>query len=56
MLLGKMDQIQLSTVKYSILVNRGLMGLFSPHRGIRQGDPLSPIPRLAFCRAPLLQL
>lgn len=32
----------MSTVKYSILMNIGLVGFFSPMRGIRQGDPLSP--------------
>ncbi|KAG5631293.1 hypothetical protein H5410_003010 [Solanum commersonii] len=30
------------TVKYSILINSGPVGFFSPTRGIRQGDPLSP--------------
>uniref|UniRef100_A0A1S4AQ70 Uncharacterized mitochondrial protein AtMg01250-like n=1 Tax=Nicotiana tabacum TaxID=4097 RepID=A0A1S4AQ70_TOBAC len=32
----------LTTVKYSILVNRAPVGFFSPQKGIRQGDPLSP--------------
>ncbi|XP_019236623.1 PREDICTED: uncharacterized protein LOC109216861 [Nicotiana attenuata] len=31
-----------TTVKYSILVNRSPVGFFSPERGIRQWDPLSP--------------
>ena len=30
------------TIKYSVLVNRSLVGFSSPGRGIRQGDPLSP--------------
>ncbi|XP_015163321.1 uncharacterized protein [Solanum tuberosum] len=32
----------ISTVKHSVLVNRGLVGFFSPQRSIRQGDPISP--------------
>nr|XP_016481281.1 PREDICTED: uncharacterized protein LOC107802323 [Nicotiana tabacum] len=31
-----------TTVKYSVLVNRSPVGFFSPKRGIRQGDPISP--------------
>lgn len=34
-------KFSITTVKYSILVNRGPVGFFSPQRGIRQGDPIS---------------
>lgn len=32
----------IKTVKYSVLVNRGPVGFFSPQKGLRQRDPLSP--------------
>lgn len=35
-------QFCISTVKFSILVNRSLVGFFSPQKGLRQGDPISP--------------
>ncbi|XP_075083660.1 uncharacterized protein LOC142167393 [Nicotiana tabacum] len=30
------------TVKYSILINGGPVGFFSPQKGLKQEDPLSP--------------
>jgi hypothetical protein len=33
----------ISTVNYAVLVNGSRMGIFYPSRGLRQGDPISPI-------------
>ncbi|WMV25457.1 hypothetical protein MTR67_018842 [Solanum verrucosum] len=35
-------KFSITTVKYSILVNRSPVGFFPPQRGIRHGDPISP--------------
>ena len=33
----------ITTPKFSVSINRGLEGYFSVGKGLRQGDPLSPI-------------
>lgn len=38
----QMDKVSIYTVKYSILINSSPVGFFSPQKGIRQRDPLSP--------------
>ncbi|XP_047260074.1 uncharacterized protein LOC124892947 [Capsicum annuum] len=38
----KSSQYNITTVKYSVVVSRSSVGFFSPQKGIRQGDFLSP--------------
>ena len=40
--MGGLIKACISTVSYSVIVNNNVCGFFSPTRGIRQGDPLSP--------------
>lgn len=38
----KWTKFCITAVEYSVIVNRGPVGFFSPQKGIRQGDSLSP--------------
>ena len=40
---GKCIKAYISTIKFSVLVNRSPVGFLGSSRGIRQGDPLSPL-------------
>lgn len=39
---GELIMDSVKTVSFSVRVNENLSNIFSPTRGIRQGDPISP--------------